>query len=283
MYIIAEGVYHHAKRVYLRQHINQITKRGLELRAVPVVGVALGVDDALYGIVRRDLCRFEDVLVVHQRARECGGVDVARAMCALADLIVLVVAHFAVRVDRYARLALAVADSGHYHGLCTERAELFAKLGDVCLVVALAVFASGEERRLGDVRNQNISRSAKGLHRLDVVHIEDRIELAVVRHCGVNDADAILGSHSRKDALNVSDLLDAAEVTRVDRAELDIFLLPMRLNRGHIVGEVAEGESAEAARVGGEHGGGKDAGLKSASGEDGERRDKRKKLADGKE
>ena len=75
--------------------------------------------------------------------------------------------------------------------------------------------------------------------------------------------------------VSACNLLDAAEVTRVDRAELDIFLLPMRLNRGHIVGEVAEGESAEAARVGGEHGGGKDAGFKSASGEDGERNGQR--------
>ena len=44
----------------------------------------------------------------------------------------------------------------------------------------------------------------------------------------------------------------------------------MRLNRGHIVGQIAEGKAAESTRVRGKHCGGKDAGLKTASREDGE-------------
>mgnify|MGYP003310233365 CR=1 FL=1 len=57
--------------------------------------------------------------------------------------------------------------------------------------------------------------------------------------------------------------------------EADALLDPVVADAGHIVGEVTEGEAAEAARVGGEHGGGEDAGFKSASGEDGERNGQR--------
>ena len=45
-----------------------------------MLAIALRVDDALYGIVRSDPCRFENVLIVHECARECGGVDISGAV-----------------------------------------------------------------------------------------------------------------------------------------------------------------------------------------------------------
>ena len=235
-----------------------------------MICVALGVDDALDGVVCGDLGRLVYALVVHEGTREGGGVDVACAVRALADLVVLVMTHASVGVDGNAGLALAVAHSGHDHGFRAEGTELFAELGDVCLIVAFTVFVPGEEGGLRDVGDQNVGASAKGLHSLHVVHVEYGVESTVVCHGGIHDANAILVAHGLKNASDVTDLLDAAQVAGVDRFELDVLLLPMSLNGGHIIGQIAEGESAEAARVGGEHGGGKDTGFQPASREDGE-------------
>ena len=41
-----------------------------------MVGVPLGIDDAFYRVIGGDLCGFEQILVVHQRTGEGGGINV---------------------------------------------------------------------------------------------------------------------------------------------------------------------------------------------------------------
>ena len=67
----------------LIKHIDQVPERCFKFGPVPMICIALGIDDAFHGIIRSNFCSFKHTLVVHQCAGECGRIDIAGSVAAL--------------------------------------------------------------------------------------------------------------------------------------------------------------------------------------------------------
>ena len=127
--------------------------------------------------------------------------------------------------------------------------KLIKKLSHVALVIALAVFDVGKEACLCDIWDKNIRRRAKRAHSRYILVVKDGVELAVICHSRVNDANTVVSSHGVEYVPNISYLLFASEISGIYSLEFNVFLLPMLLNFRHIIRKVAEGEAAEACRM----------------------------------
>ena len=183
----------------------------------------------------------------------------------------LIVGIFAVFKDHDAGAAGRIGNTGEDHIFTAQSGQFFNQGIDIGTVVFGAVVHPGEEGGLGDVGDDIISLGAQTLHGFHIVHIEDGIELAVVRHGGIHDLDAAFGGGVGEDIGHIADLLDAAQIAGVDGGKTDAFLHPMLTNGGHIVGEVTEGKAGEAGGVGGQNGRRQNAGLNAAGGQNGQR------------
>ena len=200
-------------------------------------------------------------------------------MAALGDAAVLVVAPLTAVLHDHAGAALAVAHAGQHDGARALRGQRVEQRVDVALVVFGAELSAGEEAGLGDVRQNEVGREGEALHGLDVIEVESRVELSVVRHGRVDDGESAVGQERREDVLHIGDLLPAAEVAGVDRVKRDVLLPPVRGDAGDVLGQIAHGKARKARRVRAQHGRGQNAGLEARGGED-RQRDGQRALAD---
>ena len=215
-----------------------------------MVRVGLGVLDALDRVVRGDLCGIEGAVSMHEGADKSGGVNVAGAMAALGELIVLVIVELAVFVDNNAGSGGFIADTGQDDCAGTESCKFFNKLFDVSFIIGFFVFSTGDQAGFCDVRKNIIRGFAKAGHTLDKIEIKPRIKNAVISHSRVDNMQAVVFGTGIENALDIVDLLCAAKITGVNGIEFDAFLVPVLFNGGDIFRQIAEGPAFEPTGMG---------------------------------
>ena len=201
---------HHSHLTGNADHIHKSAQHGLELDAVGMLLISAGVLHTEEGVVGGDLGGGVGIQALHESAREGGGVHVAGAVAVLGQAAVAVVGLHAGLGDHNAGLGGMEAHAREDDILGAQLVEGGQKLLDVGLVVGLAVLDTREEAGLGDVGEQVVGGGAETLHGLHVVHVKGGVELAVIRHGGVYDAQAVGGEGGVHDGGHVVDLAGRA-------------------------------------------------------------------------
>lgn len=204
--------------------------------------VVEGSLDGFTNEIRRLFGCIVEGFAIHKRAEANGCEYVACTVELLPDLIVEIREKF----SRFGIVAVAAeffAVKGYardYSLLCAKTRKTQKQLLDIFFVVApRRVFLAEHKARLGKIWDRYVGNRAKTSHLERKFGGEARVELSVVRHCGIDELELAFAKRTVKLDYKV-DLTNGAEVSRVKAVEINAFLLPTVRNRGDLVREIAK-------------------------------------------
>ena len=124
---------------------------------------------------------------------------------------------------------------------------------DVRFIVFPAAVHAGEQRRLRNIRQQEVRGECKRLHFLHIQGVKARVQPAVIGHRGINDARPAGYQQRVHNVPDMGDLPAAAEVAGIHRIKAKMRALPVLRNGGYVRRQVAERIARKAAGMRGEH------------------------------
>jgi len=147
------------------------------------------------------------------------------------------------------------AHARHRHDAGAERAECPKQLREIGIAVrARLIRQPRQQRRLRDVRRDDIRPREQAAKRRAHPLVDLRVIDAVVRHDRVND-DERVGRCDAVDRLREQlRLLRRSQIAGVDAVDAHALALPVARNGQHIVREVSKCPAGELPRVRAEHG-----------------------------
>ena len=249
---------------------DQLTQHRLKAGTVGVVGILFAFQDALHHIIGGDFCSLISGLAPQLGTHESRCVDIAGAMDAAGNLLMLVILLLAVLEYQHAGMTLGVGNAGEDDIFRTQITQTGDQSVNVGLVILGAVLHTGQEACLGDVGKQVVCTGAELLHLLHKGHVKSGIQLSVVGHCRVNYHQAALSSGSGNDVLHIFDLLCGTQITGVNTVEGQPLLLPVGTDTGHILRQITEREAGKAHGMGGQDCRGQHAGFNTAGRDNGQ-------------
>ena len=238
-------------------------QRPLEFHAVPCsIGIAAGDEDGLQREVHRQRQRLIEAQAPHHAAQGGGGEDVA---CAVVGSAVAVV-EVGEKLPRLAVVGHAAQGVGCEGNACqhyffrTQGSHCLQKVADIRLVIRRAVLPSRHQASLGDVGDGNVGPRHHLRHLGGELGAKGGVELAVIRHGGINEQQRVLVREQVNDGEHRLHLLRGGEVARIDSVEMDVLGFPVLGNGQQFSRQIGAGKAGEHG-VCAQYGGGHDAAL----------------------
>ena len=208
---------------------------------------------AAAGILRRNLRRLCRGTSAQQRPRKGRGEYIARAIAAAIQLFMAIIAAFPIVPQQKTRFPGFHSDAGQDDRLPFGRRRACGKLLGIRQIELLPVVHPGQQRGLRYIWKNIVRLGAERPHRVDDVRAEAAVKPPIICHRRVDDQNAARPQPRPDHVPHERDLPRGGEIAGVDRRKIQSFALPVCLNAGDVVRQVAEGVALKAPGVRREH------------------------------
>ena len=236
------------QRLSLSFHGEQIGNCRLEINAVPGFGwIFQGDFHGMGGVFGRDFESIPPGHAPHDFADAGAGKEIAGAVIDRVNARALVgeIRVACPLVGHHADLSRLQADAGQHADLCAECVQPHQKILDVGFIVFLAVCRAGHKGRFRDVRNDNVGFRAELRVFLHVLHVEGRVQLAVVGHDRIDEDNRVLAPEIPEELFHLIDLVDCTKIAGIDGVKGKTLFFPVLNNGVELVGKILAGEILE--------------------------------------